>query len=42
MDGEAPTVDTPPPRLGEHTQSLLQELGYSAAEIEALGQEKAI
>lgn len=42
LDGEAPSVDTPPPRLGEHTQALLQELGYSAAEIEALGQEKAI
>jgi CoA:oxalate CoA-transferase len=42
LDGEAPAVDTPPPRLGEHTQALLQELGYSAAEIEALGEEKAI
>jgi CoA:oxalate CoA-transferase len=42
LDGEAPAVDTPPPRLGEHTQALLQELGYSTAEIEALGQEKAI
>jgi CoA:oxalate CoA-transferase len=42
LDGEAPSVDTPPPRLGEHTQALLQELGYSAAEIEALGEEKAI
>jgi CoA:oxalate CoA-transferase len=41
LDGEAPSVDTPPPRLGEHTQALLQELGYSAAEIDALGQEKA-
>jgi CoA:oxalate CoA-transferase len=41
LDGEAPTVDSPPPRLGEHTQTLLQELGYSAAEIDALGQEKA-
>jgi CoA:oxalate CoA-transferase len=42
LDGEAPSVDTPPPRLGEHTQALLQELGYSAVEIEALGEEKAI
>jgi CoA:oxalate CoA-transferase len=41
LDGEAPTVDSPPPRLGEHTQALLQELGYSAGEIDALGQEKA-
>jgi CoA:oxalate CoA-transferase len=41
LDGEAPAVDRPPPRLGEHTQALLQELGYSATEIDALGQEKA-
>lgn len=42
LDGEAPAVDTPPPQLGEHTQALLQELGYSASDIEALAQEKAI
>jgi crotonobetainyl-CoA:carnitine CoA-transferase CaiB-like acyl-CoA transferase len=42
LDGEAPAVDSPPPQLGEHTQALLGELGYSAAEIEALRQEKAV
>lgn len=41
LDGEAPAVDTPPPQLGEHTEALLQELGYSASDIEALAQEKA-
>ena len=42
LDGAAPAVDAPPPRLGEHTQALLAELGYSAAEIEALQREKAV
>ena len=42
LNGEAPAVETPPPLLGEHTVSVLGELGYSPADIEALGQEKAI
>jgi glutaryl-CoA transferase len=31
-----PTKRRPPPKTGEHTSELLQSLGYSAAEIEAL------
>ena len=36
LGGERPGVRLNPPRLGEHSQKLLQELGYSAAEIESL------
>ncbi|WP_332776620.1 CaiB/BaiF CoA transferase family protein [Polaromonas sp.] len=36
LDGERPGVRLNPPRLGEHSTALLQEVGYSAAEIESL------
>ena len=32
----------PPPRLGEHTDEVLREAGYAAAEIEALRASGAI
>lgn len=42
LNGQAPSVETPPPLLGEHTEALLGELGYSADDIDTLAQEKAI
>ncbi|MGD1876290.1 MAG: CaiB/BaiF CoA transferase family protein [Kiloniellaceae bacterium] len=42
IDGQPPKVDAPPPRLGQDTESLLAELGYSPAEIAHLATEKAI
>ena len=42
VNGEAPTVDAPPPRLGEHTAALLAELGYDAAAVQALKEEKVV
>jgi crotonobetainyl-CoA:carnitine CoA-transferase CaiB-like acyl-CoA transferase len=36
------SVRSPPPRLGEHTAQVLQELGYSAKDMERLKAEGAI
>lgn len=35
-------IDSPPPRFGEHTDAVLRELGYTAAEIERLRADKVI
>ena len=35
-------VKTPPPFLGEHTQEVLEELGYNSQDLEKLRQEKVI
>ena len=42
MGETAGGVRTPPPVLGQHTQSILAELGYDAHGISALEQEKVI
>lgn len=42
IEGADPDATLPPPRLGEHTKALLQELGYSGEEIEALKKAGAV
>jgi len=37
-----PSIETPPPRLGQHTDEVLASLGYSKADIAALRAEGAI
>jgi crotonobetainyl-CoA:carnitine CoA-transferase CaiB-like acyl-CoA transferase len=36
VNGEALRPSAPPPRLGEQTNAILEELGYSPSEIEGL------
>ena len=42
LAGERPGVRLNPPQLGEHTDALLNEVGYSAEQIEKLKADKAI
>lgn len=42
LDGEAPAVDTPPPVLGQHTDRILTDLGFSREEIDTLRKEHAV
>lgn len=42
VNGETPRVSTPPPTLGQHADEILADLGYSADEIDALREEKAV
>jgi CoA:oxalate CoA-transferase len=42
INGVAPAVDGPPPLLGQHSESILAELGYSESDIVTLRAEGAI
>jgi crotonobetainyl-CoA:carnitine CoA-transferase CaiB-like acyl-CoA transferase len=42
LNGEAPSVETPPPLLGQHNDEILTELGCSQSEIAALKEEKVV
>jgi crotonobetainyl-CoA:carnitine CoA-transferase CaiB-like acyl-CoA transferase len=42
LDGKRPGVRLSPPKLGEHTQDLLTELGYTVPEIEQLRHEHIV
>ena len=42
MDGQRLGVRLNPPTLGQHTGELLADLGYSAGEIAALRQARAV
>jgi crotonobetainyl-CoA:carnitine CoA-transferase CaiB-like acyl-CoA transferase len=42
FEHDGPSVDRAPPRLGEHTQDILESLGYERAAIEALRAEGVV
>jgi len=42
VDGVRPSVPTPPPALGQDTDAILGEMGYSPAEISKLREMGAI
>lgn len=42
VDKDQPGVDQPPPRVGEHTEAVLQEIGYESATIRGLFESGAV
>ena len=42
MDGQRLGIRSDPPAMGQHTDVLLQEAGYSAAEVAALRAARAV
>src|SRR5262249_19183079 len=42
LNGERESDPLPPPALGEHTESVLEELGFSPAEVTAVRSEKIL
>jgi CoA:oxalate CoA-transferase len=42
VDGQTPSVASPPPQLGEHTDALLAELCYSADEVANMRKENVV
>jgi len=42
LNGRPTTTEAPPPRLGEHTERILAELGLTDAEVETLKEEKVV
>jgi crotonobetainyl-CoA:carnitine CoA-transferase CaiB-like acyl-CoA transferase len=42
LDGERAIHRRPPPRLGEHTAAILEELGVTAKEMDGLVRERVV
>jgi len=42
LNGSTPAVDAPPPQLGEHTETILAEIGFSAEEISRFKQQEVV
>jgi crotonobetainyl-CoA:carnitine CoA-transferase CaiB-like acyl-CoA transferase len=42
MEHDGGSIERPPAKIGEHTDEVLREAGYSAAEIAAMRTEKVV